>query len=129
MTDNQPTPPPKGVPSNAIQLPSVPVQPIPKSQHFKSSSNLVKDHMARQVSITNRGTFMIEPNTSIYATIDFKHEFGSDPLIFYTLICKDGDFNLCNYINSLSNKQAVIAIENTCDKQREVSIIYKVTSN
>lgn len=128
MTESNPVPPPKNAPICGVQV-IQPVNAYIKPAQFKSSSNLMKDSLSKQINVTNRGSFTIEPNSSINATINFQHEFTQDPLIFYTLVCTDSEFGLSHYLSNINTKQAIVSIENTTDKQRIVTLIYRVTSN
>lgn len=128
MTDANPVPPPKSSPINGIQV-IPPVLASIKPPQMKSSTNLMKENLSKQINVTNKGSFTIEPNCFIQATIDFHTTFQTEPLCFYTLICLDDEFGLNHYMKNITTKNAIVSIENTTDKQRIVTLIYRVSTN
>ena len=120
--------PPKSLPQPQVQ-PSQ-MQSQPKSAHqFKSTANILKEQLAQQVTVVNKGQFTVDPNTSLLVTVDYKHTYISEPMIFYTLICADNEFGLNHYLNKVGTSNCIIAIENTIDKPRQISVVYRIASN
>ena len=65
------------------QLPQIP-QPI---QAFKSSLNIKRDKESQVVHIQNKVPIRLEANTSIFALIEYKHDYANIiPFIYYNIV-------------------------------------------
>lgn len=92
---------------------------------FKSQINMKHEKDAKTVVINNQLTLKLEPNTSGTITIQFNHDFGYLPIVFYTIICDDDNFQLCHYIKQITTKGFICNVQNESPQEREISMVYK----
>lgn len=117
---------PKQLPMPTGQIPIPPVQqPI---QAFKSSLNKQRDRDSQIVHIQNKVPIKLEANTSIFAIVDYKHDYGQVvPFIQYNIVCADNEFQLCHYIRDVTPKSFTLCISNEATQPRELIVNYKIT--
>lgn len=91
---------------------------------IKTKKNLdVEDSKIKRSERGSSEPYMIEPNTSIVIKILSEKKPST---VLATLICKDNQGSLANYVCDLSDDGFSVLVENTLSDPREVKIHFNV---
>lgn len=90
---------------------------------FTSDNNeIIKNKEANTRKIKTSLTRTIKPNNSVNIIVNYENSFYNTPFALYSIICPDNYFKLNHYINNITKDNISIIIENTSNKQRDITI-------